>query len=168
MSLKTLAMAVLSRDAQRDAGGMTAVSLPETGGTGVGRSEGTPARSTEAWTEALAHLDLTAPPPAFVVAPSRWRSGIIQARRLVTTGWAARLEELGWTETDLFGCSASAPAQRHDLSGLAMHMQDLDVRCADDRRVVLVGRRGTRFSFERINSPEPRLPLWAYVAGVGT
>lgn len=161
MSLKSLAMAVLSRDAQRDVGGTEAVNPVETGGTEVGRPGGTARSASEAWGETLARLDLTGCPPAFAIVPARWRSGVIQARRLVATGWAGQLLELGWTETDLFGCSASTPAQRHDLSGLAMHMQDLDVRCADNRRVVLVGRH-SRFSFERINSTEPRLPLWAY------
>lgn len=158
MSLKTLAMAVLTRDAQRDARGTEAITLPEMGGTDVGRPRGTPAA---AWAKALDRLNLSEVPAAFAIAPLRWRSGVIQARRLLATGWAAQLHEMGWADTDLFGCSESAPALRHDLSGLAMHMQDLDVRCADSRRAILTGPRA-RFSFGRINTTEPRLPLWAY------
>jgi hypothetical protein len=160
MSLKTLAMAVLSRDAQRDAAGMTAEIHSGMSGTAVGRHH-----VIQAWAEALATLDHAEPPPTFAVGPGRWRSGVIQSRRLVVAGWAAQLHGLGWTETDLFGCSASAPAQRHDLSGLGLHIQDLELRCADGRRAVLVGQRGTQFSFERIESAEPRLPLWAFARG---
>jgi len=157
-SLKSLALAVLARDAHRDASGMTAILAPADSGTKVGRSHGKALADT--WLCELDHLPLDVVPVLFEAHPSQWRSAVVQARRLVDAGWAERLHDLGWSELDLFGCSAGAPAQRTDLQGLAFRIEGMDLRCADHSYVGLVSAQGARFTHRRLERSEPRVPLW--------
>jgi hypothetical protein len=68
------------------------------------------------WAEAFARLDPAGPPGD--VPPKRWVQFIDDCGRFLDSGWASRLEALGWGPLDLFGCDRERPFARIDRAGL--------------------------------------------------
>jgi hypothetical protein len=68
------------------------------------------------WAEALARLDPASPPGD--VPARRWVQFIDDCGRFLDSGWASRVQTLGWGPLDLFGCDRERPFARVDHLGL--------------------------------------------------
>jgi hypothetical protein len=70
------------------------------------------------WAEAFARLDPARPPGD--VPSKRWVQFIDDCGRFLDSGWASRVEALGWGPLDLFGCDRERPFARIDRAGLLL------------------------------------------------
>jgi hypothetical protein len=98
-------------------------------------------------------------PPPSGFSPERWQR-IIAAARIFLDRWAADAIRCGWSDLDVFGCHADAPAARFDAMGLVMLLDRRQVVAIDELGADLVTASGARQRFRRRLMPPGTIRLW--------
>jgi hypothetical protein len=97
--------------------------------------------------EALARLDPTKAPGD---VPARgWVQFIDDCGRFLDSGWASRVETLGWGPLDLFGCDRERPFARVDHLGLLWLVKGGTIIDLHRDRAILETKSGARQTYWR-------------------
>lgn len=158
-TLKALAALVLARDSGRDKGGTAPLPavparplLSKPDGTCLPPAVPVPAQPYPgvplAWCRAVALLATMPAPPT--IPPPRWAVLTTTAARLLRDH-GAELHAAGWTDVDLFGLHATAPAANPAGWGLAWLLGEVGdvLEVASDAVVMRRGPDGARLTYRR-------------------
>jgi hypothetical protein len=99
------------------------------------------------WAEALARLDPARPPGD--VPAKRWVQFIDDCGRFLDSGWASRVETLGWGPLDLFGCDRERPFARVDHLGLLWLVKGGAIIDLRRDRAILQTKSGAHQTYRR-------------------
>jgi hypothetical protein len=99
------------------------------------------------WAEALARLDPGRPPGE--VQAKRWVQFIDDCGRFLDSGWASRVETLGWGPLDLFGCDRERPLARVEHLGLLWLVKGGLIIDLHRDQAILQTKSGARQTYRR-------------------
>lgn len=106
------------------------------------------------WQRGIALLrELQSPAPV----QDRWPELVTDSERLLND-WGATAAALGWTETDLWGCSPGF-ARRLDRDGLAMLLRGRQVIAITESTATIPNPLGIANTYRRVAMPEA-VPMW--------
>jgi hypothetical protein len=129
--------------------------------SGAGNSETLSGGAVDApaeWQRGIALLRELQPPAP---VQDRWPELITDSERLLNE-WGATAAALGWTETDLWGCSPGF-ARRLDRDGLAMLLRGRQVIAMTESTATIPNPLGIANTYRRVPMPEA-VPMWRAAA----
>lgn len=110
------------------------------------------------WAEALARLDPARPPCD--APPKQWLQFIDDCGRFVDDGWAPRVDALGWTPTDLFGCDWAKPFSRINRAGLLWLLDGRKLLALAANAAAIATRGGGTLTYRRCPHEPGRVLAW--------
>jgi hypothetical protein len=106
------------------------------------------------WQRGIAMLRHLRPPEP---VQDRWRELVADAERLLND-WGGTAAALGWTETDLWGCSPGF-ARRLDRDGLALLLRGRPVIAMTESTATISNPLGSANTYRRVAMPDA-VPIW--------
>jgi hypothetical protein len=117
------------------------------------------------WAQGFARLCIMARPAG--VPLSQWRL-VVNAGGTFINRWAARAAALGWGTESIFGCSADAPAARHDLQGLVWLIGEGELFALTDSTATIRTTNGSRLTYRRTVAPPNARAVAAWELDAGS
>lgn len=109
------------------------------------------------WDEGLNAL-FALPAPEFLRV-ERWTQMLFDCQRFYQD-WGLRAVELGWSETDLFGCNPPPSFKRLDNDGLVISLQGRRIIAMDAKSAKIDAGRGDTLTYYNSFPLENSVPLW--------
>lgn len=114
------------------------------------------------WVDGVARLRAMSCPATLL--PEQWHA-LIDATGRLLDGWGARLAQLGWGATDIFGLDPIRPLDRLDRAGLIAVLPDREVIAITADTITLRTASGATQTFRRKPGQGAGTPIWNLSSG---